>query len=333
MKNRSIYFIALAIVLFNSCKFDEEYDGPSLNDLYGDFVLINDLDISNRNVDFSQGQSTFFTATFSKNVNWKLEVKGLSSGAVKRFEGFSNVIDASTATWNGTTTDLPMFKIESCAVELTMLNVQDTLRDTLQIIGSRVYDGFVVADFENGWNPGWSTFVQSGANMSFAVQTNNSAAQGNRYYEMAGAVSWDWLIGLVDMPGSAYGAPTYNLTDNPSNLYFNTMVYKPEGIDNGLVLFQLREDDNGDGMFSEGSEDMYSIQVQLTNAGWSQISQRYDQIPTLVNGSASAALGNGIYEPHKLFKISVLMLANPSSGYSKAWMDYIIFTEGSELIP
>ncbi|MFM7770396.1 MAG: hypothetical protein ACKO8Q_07545 [Bacteroidota bacterium] len=279
MKKQFFYLLAVFTIFSVGCKVDEEFDGPSLNDLYGDFVLLADLDISNRNVDFSQGQNTFFSASFSKNVNWKIEVKGLSSGAVKRFEGFTNSIDASNCTWNGTTTDLPMFKIESCAVELTMANIPDTLRDTLQIIGSRIYNGFTVADFENGWNPGWSTFVQSGANMSFAVQTNNNAAQGNRYYEMAGTVSWDWLIGLVDMPGSAYGSTTYNLTENASNLYFNTMVYKPAGITNGLVLFQLREDDNGDGMFSEGSEDMYSIQVQLTEDGWSQISQRYDQIP------------------------------------------------------
>ncbi len=330
---KSIYFLLFASLLYTSCKVDEQFEGPSLVDLYGDFSLVTGLDISNRNVNFSTGETTTFTAAFSKNVNWKIEVKGLQSGAVKRFEGFSNVVDVSNATWNGTTTDLPMFRVEDCAVQLSIENVADTLRDTLTIAGSKLYDGFVVADFENGWNSGWNTYVQSGANMSFAVQTNGNAAQGGRYYEMAGAVSWDWLIGLVNMPGSAYGSIYYPLTSNPSNLYFNTMLYKPAGIDNGMVLFQIKEDDNQDGMYSTGSEDMYSIQVSLTANGWSKISQRYDNIPTLVNGAASGPIGNGIHEPNKVIEVSVLFLANPTSGYSKTWLDYMIFTEGSALEP
>jgi hypothetical protein len=328
-----IYYLFFASLIYTSCKVDEEFEGPSLVDLYGDFSIIDSLDITNRTVNFSTGESTAFTASFSKNVNWKLEVKGLQSEAVKRFEGFSNSLTAANANWNGTTTDLPMFRVEDCAVVLTIENVADTLRDTLSVLGSKVYQGFVVADFENGWNPGWNKYVQSGANMSFAVLTNASAAQGNRYYEMAGEVSWDWLIGLVNMPGTAYGATHYPLTNNPSNLYFNTMLYKPAGIDNGLVLFQIKEDDNEDGMYSAGTEDMYSIQVSLSEAGWSKISQRYDNIPTLVNGASSGPIGNGLHEPNKIIEVSTLFLANPTSGYSKSWIDYMIFTEGSALEP
>jgi hypothetical protein len=328
-----IYYLFFASLIYTSCKVDEEFEGPSLVDLYGDFSIIDSLDITNRTVNFSTGESTAFTASFSKNVNWKLEVKGLQSGAVKRFEGFSNSLTAANANWNGTTTDLPMFRVEDCAVVLTIENVADTLRDTLSVLGSKVYQGFVVADFENGWNPGWNKYVQSGANMSFAVLTNAVAAQGNRYYEMAGEVSWDWLIGLVNMPGTAYGATHYPLTNNPSNLYFNTMLYKPAGIDNGLVLFQIKEDDNEDGMYSAGTEDMYSIQVSLSEAGWSKISQRYDNIPTLVNGASSGPIGNGLHEPNKIIEVSTLFLANPTSGYSKSWIDYMIFTEGSALEP
>jgi len=330
---KTICFLLLASLLYTSCKVDEEFEGPSLVDLYGDFSIVDSLDITNRNVNFSTGESTAFTASFSKNVNWKLEVTGLQSGAVKRFEGFSNSLTAANANWNGTTTDLPMFRAEDCAVQLSIIGVADTLHDTLTVVGSKIYEGFVAADFENGWNSGWNKYVQSGAQMNFAVLTDTSAAQGNRYYEMAGEVSWDWLIGLVNMPGSAYGSTYYPLTSNPSNLYFNTMLYKPEGVDNGLVLFQIKEDDNEDGMYSAGTEDMYSIQVSLTANGWSKISQRYDNIPTLVNGASSGPIGNGLHEPNKIIEVSILFLANPTSGYSKTKLDYMIFTEGSALEP
>lgn len=328
-----ILLSAVASLFIWGCKKETTYDGPSLNDMYGDFAVIHGLDISNRNVNFGAGQTTYFTAEFTKNVNWQLNVTGLSSGAVKQLSGFSNVLDASNALWNGTTTVLPMFHLEDCAVELIIPSVADTLRDTLTIAGTRVNNGFVLADFESGMNPGWVPFIQSGANMNFAIQTNNSAAQGTRYYNMAGTVSWDWLIGMIDMPASAYGSAHMPLTSNASNLYFNSMIYKPAGITNGLVLLQFREDDNGDGTFSEGTEDMYSIQVSLTTDGWNQVSQRYEDIPTLVNGTAASPLGNGLHEPDKLLKVSVLFLANPSSGFSQSAIDYLIFTEDAPLQP
>jgi hypothetical protein len=115
---KSIYFLLFASLVYTSCKVDDEFEGPSLVDLYGEFTLVTPLDITNRDVNFSTGESTAFTASFSKNVDWTIEVKGLQSGAVKRFTGFSNVIDATNATWNGTTTDLPKFRVEDCAVQL-----------------------------------------------------------------------------------------------------------------------------------------------------------------------------------------------------------------------
>lgn len=332
MKKYFILTAAMSLV-FWGCKKETTFDGPSLNDMYGDFAIIHGLDISNRNVDFSAGQSTYFTAEFTKNVNWQLTVTGLTSGAVKQLNGFSNVLNVSNALWNGTTTHLPMFRAEDCAVALTIANVADTLRDTLTVVAPRINTGFVLADFESGMNPGWVPFIQSGANMNFSVQTGSGAAQGSRYYNMAGAVSWDWLIGMIDMPASAYGSAHMPLTSNASNLYFNGMIYKPAGVTNGLVLLQFREDDNGDGAFSEGTEDMYSIQVSLTTDGWNQVSQRYEDIPTLVNGSAAGALGNGLHEPDKLLKVSVLFLANPSSGFSQSAIDYLIFTEDAPLQP
>jgi hypothetical protein len=54
---------------------------------------------------------------------------------------------------------------------------------------------------------------------------------------------------------------------------------------------------------------------------------------TLVNGQPAAPIGNGIREPHKLKEVSVLFLANPTSGYSQSYMDYLIFTQNGPLIP
>lgn len=331
---KKILFISLAVAtVIAACKKEETFEGPSLNDLYGAYSLVRGLDISDRSVDFSTGETTFFTAAFSKNVDWTLRIKGLTSGSVKEITGFSNALDVTNALWNGTTSRLPMFKAETCAVELIITSEADTLRDTLEVTGTRVNPGFLLSDFESGLNGQWNNFVQSGANMSFSIQDSDHAAQGSHYFDIGGVVNWDWLIGMLNIPGSAYGNTYFPLSSNPNDVYFNSMLYNPQGQTNGLMLFQFREDDNGDGVYSENIEDMYSIQIALSDTGWQQVSARYADLPTLVNGQAGAALGNGVHESEKIIRVSALFLANPSSGYAQCFLDYLLFTEGSPLQP
>jgi hypothetical protein len=333
MKKKGIILGGICILLFAGCKTDEDFSGPSLNDLYGKFTILQPLTLSDNSVDFSAGESTVFGASFSKNVDWKLQVKGLQSGAIKEISGFSNMLDQNNARWIGTTTILPMFKLEECVVELTFLNEVDTLRDTLNIIGTRPSQGLVLSDFENGTNSGWNSFVQLGTDMSFAVETSNLAAQGDKFFNVGGIVDWDWLIGLINLPASAYGNPTFDLSSNPDNEFFNVMIYKPELLSNGIMLFQFREDDNGDGVYTENSEDMFSIEIHMSVNGWNLYSVKYSDLATLVNGQPANAFGNGIHEPNKLKQVSVLFLANPASGYSNAYLDYMTFTQGGPLEP
>ena len=329
--SKKLFFPFLATILFlNGCKPEDTFDGPNLEDIYGPFFVSELLTISNESVDLASGESSRFNAKFSKNLNWKLEIIGLSSGARHVHEEFSSVMDYN---WNGSTSILPMFRQESCEVRLTFENQLDTLRDTLEVESIRPLQGFVLSDFESGVNPGWDPFVQSGSNMSFAVRSNGQAAQGNNYYDMGGTVTWDWLIGLLDIPASAYNVEHFPLSNNPSDVYFNTMIYKPAAYDNGLTLIQFREDDNGDGNYTSGQEDLWAFEISGGSDGWSTISKRYSDIVTLVNGQESAPIGNGLHEPDKIVKVSILFLANPSSGYSQAYLDYITFTTGGPLQP
>jgi hypothetical protein len=226
-----------------------------------------------------------------------------------------------------------MFRSEYCEVTLTIEQQPDTLRDTIFIIAPKVNEGLLLSDFEGGLNSSWVPFVQSGANMNFGLQSNGMAPQGVRSYVMEGAVSWDWLIGMVDIPASAYGAPHFDLSSNASQVYFNTLLYKHPDYDNGILLLQFREDDNGDGSYTTGEEDMFSIELKGGADGWRLVSLKYDDLETLVNGAAAGPIGNGIHEPQKLLQVSALFLANPSSGFSSSGLDYIMFTEGGPLAP
>ena len=171
--------------------------------------------------------------------------------------------------------------------------------------------------------------------MSFNITDTDPAAQGSYYYDMGGEVDWDWLIGMIEFPATAYGENTFPLSDNPSEVYFNTMVYLPSGLTNPLLLVQFREDENEDGEFDEATEDMYAVEIPAGSltTGWQLISIKYSDLTALANGAPVDPNGNGNHEPNKLWKISNLFLANPSSGYAQLYMDYVIFTEGGPLKP
>ena len=335
MKNIAILSVLIIVVLLGCKREEADFVGPSLENIFGEFSILEDFDITNREVDFFAGESTTFTAQFSKEVDWQVRVTGLTTGSVKIIEGFSSILDVTNARWNGTTTELPLFNTETCAVELSIPSDTISILDTLSIAGTRVAEGLIVADFENGIDPAWTGFVQSGADMSFNITNDIVPAQGNGYYDMGGEVNWDYLIGLIDFPAAAFdGATAYPLNPNPGAVYFNVMLYLPEGINNEIVLFQFREDDNGDGFYTENTEDMFSVELNNDlEPGWQLISIRYADMPTLINGAPASPLGNGLYEPNKLSKISCLFLADPSTGYSQTFMDYMIFTEDGPLQP
>ncbi len=334
MKKSYLFLFLILPVLF-SCRKDEKniFEGPNLNDVYGAFSIIEPLTHNVDSVDFSLGETVSFAAQLSKIVDWKITITGQTSGAVKRIEGTASTIDASVATWMGNTTDLPIFKNEICKIQLTFDGENDTLESVIKIINPKINQGFLVADFETGFNPGWSTFIQSGADMDFQIKTDSNAAQGNSYYNMAGTVNWDWLIGYVYFNANSYGAPHYPLTANPDNLYFNLMVYGEPGLQNTLLLFQFQEDDDGNGAFNNTSEDLYSFEIPVTWAGWKLVSIKYSDIPCLVNGQPSTPNGNGQHNPDKLQQINMLDLANPVSGYASTKIDYIILTENAPLNP
>lgn len=322
----------LMVALTFGCTRDKSIQGPLLDDLYGDFSVLEGFTASTASVDFSASQTVVFECRFSKNVNWELEIIGNNSGASKIITGMNNVLDGTNAVWNGTTTTLPMFKQEPCTAILRVPS--ESFADTLSltVTGNRTPTGFVVADFENGLNPGWTIFAQSGANMSFRIVQSDTAAQGNHYYDMGGAVPFDFLIGLMDFPSTAYQLPAYPLSENPNNVYFNVFLYKPAGITNEIVLFQFKEDENGDGIL-QNNEDIYSIELRGLDVGWQQVSVRYNDLVALVNGQPANPAGNGVKEPNKLRMISLLFLAPPTSGYSQTWVDNIIFTENAPLVP
>ena len=158
MIRSTIYFFITTVIttfLITGCSHETDpFDGPSLVDRFGEFKVIEGLEISQPTVDFAAGETVYFTAMFNKNVDWIVEITGMESGAVKRIEGFDSELVASNATWTGGTTDLPFFKAEMCTVKLLVPEEPNFSESgEVEVLGTITYSGSLVTDFEEN-HPG-----------------------------------------------------------------------------------------------------------------------------------------------------------------------------------
>jgi hypothetical protein len=334
MRNR-ILITATIFCIFISCRKDKDIiDGPSISESYSTFKIIDAFKTDKSSVDFNVGEKVTFSASFNKPVNWEIIITGNTSKAQKMFSGNGKTINVTNALWNGSTTKYPIFRVENCVAKLVIKDVVDTFSVNVNITQPKKIEGLVIADFEAGLNSAWTKFIQSGANMDFKVKTDSVAPQGAKYLNMAGTVNWDYLIGLIDYPATAYGtSPTMPLETNPENVYFNCLIYGVPNTNQSSVLFQFKEDENADGTFSPNSEDEYDYEIKVDWEGWKLISIKYSDISTLVNGAPATPKGNALHNPNKIGKISMLHLANPNDGFASTKIDLIMFTSAKPLEP
>ena len=328
MKKLSYLFLLLSII-FISCE-KEGIEGPNLNDLFGELSIVEVFKVINDSASFDN-ESAYFTAKFSKIVDWKISITGLSSGAEKVILGKSNEITAINSLWSGEVTTLPFFKEENCSVLLTFPSHTDSVYRSFNISVAKQYGNgseLVVSDFENGFNPNFTSFFQSTCLKK--IETGG-AGQSDRYLVQEGTCDWDWLIGYVDYPASHWFDQGI-LNANPDNVYFNMMIngdstLSPTNEANSLFKLEFYEDENQDGYYDQNTEDRLDHEFNVDWNGWKMVSIKYSDLILAWNSG-----GNSIREPNKVLKFRTLLLANPESGFAKADVDYIVWSEGSAII-
>lgn len=323
-----ILIIASLSIFFFACKRDKNFQGPDLNDLYGPFAFMEPLKKNLDSVDFAAGQTVYFTARFTKQVDWQITITGLSSGAEKIISGRSKTLDMANSGWNGSTTLFPIFRSENCTILLTFPSEKDTIRDSIKVIKPKINSGYLVTDFESGQNFKWNIFHQMGDKMEYHIDDTLLVPQGNHYFSMAGIVNWDYAIAYVEIPSVANGLNHFPLSSNPDNVYLNILVWGEPGIANAFLQIAYREDDDGNNAFNNISDDEMIYEIKNINwEGWKLVSIRYSDL------AITSTKGNGQHNPDRLVNMRFFLLADPATGYSKTKLDYIFFTENKPLEP
>lgn len=323
--------MALVLMLVLGCDHDtDSFDGPFLVDRFGEFELLEPLMSSRDAVDFGAGERVFFTASFNKRLNVVLEITGQESGAVKRFELFTNALTNENALWKGGTTDLPLFREELCDVRL-IIPEEDSLTYELEVevLGRREYGGVLFTDFED--DPGDNFFL---GNFEFELtpetrrQDDGGSAEGEWYYFFQGTddVVPNFFVGLLDMKSAITGQTYVPVpTTSPEDLYFNCFM-RSDGGDFGIAVLQFVYDSNDSGDFEDGQDQTFQIEgdFPLTWRGWRQINH------------TMAEVGMNEEQVSKIVAIRALLISNLNSQPTppipvQYGLDYLVFTEGQPL--
>lgn len=334
----SLLALVAALTLVGCDTTSDDFDGPLLVDLFGDFALIEPLSASASSVDFAGGESITFEARFNTQSNWTIELVGQESGAVRRITGSSRQITADEARWQGRTTELPLFRAEPVVATLLVDGValEDSPPVTITTLSSFDYPGIVVADFEGDvdidvFNPE-SEFDTVGPSMEVP------AAEGDSFFLLRGTddvVVNNFFIGLATiLPPD--GAGTFEVpTDIANELYLNFFLYN-FGTPNTLPVVEIVVDANGSGTYEEGLDRIIPIGADsefpnlvesFTADGWQLYSEP---------ASSFGAFGDGIsdQQTQEIVAIRVVLISDannqpPTPLQVDFGIDYLTFTAGS----
>ena len=339
--------LSILAIVFVSCEEDQRiFEGPSLQDLFGELTIIKDLKVVGDSANFSNGETLSFTASFSYFVDWKITITGQSSNAIKIIYDKSNTISPSNSSWGGEATTLPFFQNEDCSVVLSFTGHEDSLFSAVNIEGTKTYGNgkeVLISDFEGFFNPNFGSFFNSGM---IKTVVEGGAGQKNRFLKQESAelgCSWDWLIGYVDY-FSNHWFESRPLSADPNSIYFNIMIngdstLSPTNEPNSLFRIEFWEDEDQNNYFNNSTEDMLYAEFLVDWSGWKMISLKYSEL-LLAPPSGVGAGGNQIREPNKVSNVRTLLLADPydqndpntCSGFAKADVDYLIWSEGSPIL-
>ena len=345
IKTKLIFILGLVCFLCNCTKM--EFEGPSIANLYGDFELIEPLEITNKNPSFSSNEQVGFHCEFNKPVQWKIAILGLNTSATREITGFSNLIDSNTVVWNGGPSQLPFFSEEVCAIELTFENEIDTLRDSITIASAKTYEnGIWVEDFEDGLPENSLIYhVPDGGSMTFSV-ANDDALLGSSYFKMGGRVNWDWPLGNLDIPLNIT-----NVSQNTDNLYINIGILSDLlDLHTGQFIniliseetdtpFNENLNNNASDLF-ESTMEVYKMKVPVDWDGWQMKSFRYSDFEPVSPNNQDI---NFNMNPNDIRAIRISCQACPSSAGNpvcpenfgkdvRTDIDHIIFTANSSLL-
>ena len=344
--NTKIIIFLFSVFLINSCT-KKDFEGPSIENIYGEFEIIESFKILNKNPNFSINEKVSFHCEFNKPIEWKISIKGLNSSATKEIIGFSNIIDSNVIFWDGGPSQLPFFLEEICLVDLTFSNEIDSIRDTLNINVTPTFEnGIWLENFEDGIPENSIVYYNNdGGGMTFSISDDNPLL-GQNYFKMGGRVNWDWPLGNIDIPMNlndvSLGSEELfinigilsDLQDLHTGQFINILISEET-----ITPFNDNIENNASDIF-ESTMEVYKMKIPVDWDGWQLKSFRYSDFEPINPNDQDI---NYQMNPSDIRAIRIACQACPSSSGNaicpenfgkdvRTDIDHIIFTSYTALL-
>lgn len=318
-----LYFAFSILIVFSCQRKDIEQFGPDLAIASAQFQMTTDFTSNKSSVNLAVEALTFAT-TFNEEVTWNIIISGASSGATKTITGTSNFIDATNASWDGGHDGRNFFHSnEDVTTLLTVFGVDESWSLNITLLGSKVYDGTLLYDFDdNGlvlpdWN-WWFFFDENCAQcfdekVKFVEEDSIDPIQGEylAIYGQDGIGPNSFYVG-----GFSHGdVGSFGLTGSLSDNYFNCYLRPQEN--SCEVTINLYEADG----------DFYEYKFIPDWESWKKVSFK-------ISDASYTGSGDGTKDITTINKVEFLLNTEGTPGHFVGYdVDYLIFTEDGPFIP
>jgi hypothetical protein len=341
MRYSVLFPVALLALLLSACRESGQL-GPDLQDIFGEFEVLEPLSQDRTEVDFAAGETVEFTAQLSIRTPWRLVIRNAATNSRKIIEGNAKDISGEVARWNGSVTFAPLFNagdVVEATLSFTEFPDATMTSDPITITGARPLPtgGVLVADFETP-NPDLEAFSEfSFEETANGVDSLFPAAIGEKYWYMDGRDnnSSIFVCGMRATAQATQGNPVFDLNnENPASVYFNVFVFGTGQPSTQLVL-DFQEDDNLDGTYSPTTEGTYNIIYNVDWNGWRLISFPLTETQLSTNGGLGNIDANGAKEIDRIHTIQFILLSElgQNDNAVSLGIDHPIFTVNTPFEP
>lgn len=310
---KNIALVFCLVIIIASCKREDDFLGPELVIAESDFKLVDSLQATTLDVDFTNEQLVL-KAKFSQVITWTLNLQGQASGATYVVK---QTTDSLNVAWDGASNNVFHFrKGESVEAIITFLGT--TISDTLNITinETKVFNGFLVTDFDGGGlvSTSWWQSFKPGELLEHAEKYSDIVVpQGSNCLHMKGIdTDPEGFLGQTGHSGVfEFGGVEFPVTND--SLYFNYYLQGKKG-----TRIEVRISQTVNGEF-EGSE--YSYFTNINWDGWQLISAPYSDF------NRTGGLDVSPVKKAKLItRVKFVLRAVTNGDEAEANIDYPIFT-------
>ena len=321
MKKLSLIILSTFMILL-SCKKDN-FVGPPIESFFGNLSI--DLPFSHNKpvgVDFSNGDTLKFSAEFSIQSEFNININGRTSGANFNISQTSQNLE--NAFWLGKSSTIFFKQYEWCDITLSFTGHDTILYDSVLILGVQDFStmGLLLTSFED---PSEYNIVNGSATISNNIISNpNLSVHGTKYLDIKG-----------EGQGTYFGATRFQFNTgtitepDASNIFFNGFF--KSNFSGSAVVVKFFEDHNNNNQYDQGIDEAWSYKQSLQDDNvWHKLSFNLSDFSVDISGNN--VLIDGILNPNNIIRTDVICSQQGTSfGQFGFFADYYILTYNSPL--